>query len=184
MKMAIRRVVSALLCGTLMTITAVQAAAPGLKIDTPEARSTSAKIIAGDLVTLYENNKNPDSPGRLNVDYNYWQGAALMSNLIDYWHKTNDSTHNGLATEGILFQAGNGTFMPDNLRPSYLGNEDQCFWGLAAMLAAEDEFPEVPTERWVDMAKDVYELQKARLDEETKWCDGGLRWGIDASHHG
>ncbi|KAM7199997.1 Glycoside hydrolase, partial [Rhypophila sp. PSN 637] len=60
------------------------------------------------------------------------------------------------------------------------------FWGLAAMLAAEDKIQGHASDdqKWVDMAKSVYDLQRARLDEETRWCDGGLRWGIDASHHG
>lgn len=177
--MAIRKL-SALLCGTFISLTAAQ-----LKVDTPELTAKSAESVAKDLVALYDVDKEPDSPGRLEK-YGYWQGGALMSTLIDYWHKTNDSTHNDIITNGIVFQLSEDTFMPANLRPTYLGNEDQCFWGLAAMTAAEDEFPEpsaVET-KWVEMAQAVYDMQKARLDEETKWCDGGLRWGINASHYG
>ncbi|KAM7208315.1 Glycosyl hydrolase family 76 domain containing protein [Naviculisporaceae sp. PSN 640] len=171
---------SALLCGTFISLAAAQQ-----QVDTPEAIAKSAETVAKDLVDLYDVDKKPEAPGRLE-NYNYWQGGALMSTLIDYWHKTNDSAHNKIVTESIGFQFSEDTFMPANLRPSYLGNSDQCFWGLAAITAAEDELPgpQGVETKWVEMAQAVYDMQKARLDEETKWCNGGLRWGIDASHHG
>jgi len=180
MRMARMRT-SALLCGALF---GVSATAGGLSVDTRDNILKSASAVAGDLVALSKDGAYPDSPGRLS-NYSYWEGAQVMSSLIDYWHKTNDSTFNDMARDAITFQAAEDTFMPANLRPSYLANEDQCRWGLAAMLAAEDRFPEPSKDgqQWVSIAQDVYDMQKARIDED-KWCDGGLRWAIDASHHG
>lgn len=65
-----------------------------------------------------------------------------MSSLIDYWHKTNDSTYNDMANNAITFQAADQTFLPADFTLSSHTNYQQCLWGLAAILAAEDKFPE------------------------------------------
>lgn len=91
-----------------------------------------------------------------------------MSSPIDYRPKTNDSAYNDIAKDAILFQASNDTFVLANLRPSYLKNVQQYFWGLAAIQAAEDKFPEPSKDgqQWVSIAKTVYDMQKAQIDED------------------
>ena len=50
-------------------------------------------------------------------------------------------------------------------------------WALAAINAAEKGFPTVSgSSTWIDLAKNVFDLQTARWDNLT--CDGGLRWQI------
>jgi mannan endo-1,6-alpha-mannosidase len=76
------------------------------------------------------------------------------------------------------FQVGdNVDFMPANQTHSE-GNDDQAFWGLAAMAAAEMNFPNPPAKKpqWLALAQAVFNEQIARWDPQN--CAGGLRWQI------
>lgn len=102
----------------------------------------------------------------------------MFGTLIDYWTLTGDSTYNSLVSEGLLHQVGtDANFMPAN-QTSALGNDDQSFWGLTAMSAAEHNFPNPPKDQpqWVELAQAVFNSQVPRWDEQT--CAGGLRWQI------
>jgi mannan endo-1,6-alpha-mannosidase len=103
----------------------------------------------------------------------------------DYWKLTGDTSYNDVITEGILHQTGdNRDFMPLNHTMS-LGNDDQGFWGMTAMLAAENKFPNPPDDKaqWLALAQAVWTTQAAptRHDEH---CGGGLRWQIPFSNAG
>ena len=67
--------------------------------------------------------------------------------------------------------------MPANQTHSE-GNDDQCFWGLAAIAAAEMNFPNPPANQpqWLALAQAVFNEQIGRWDTEN--CGGGLRWQI------
>lgn len=58
------------------------------------------------------------------------------------------------------------------------GNDDQIFWALSMMTAAELKFPDPPagTPGWLAMAQSVFNQLNARWD--TQYCKGGLRWQI------
>jgi len=76
------------------------------------------------------------------------------------------------------FQVGaNDDYMPANQTHSE-GNDDQCFWGLAAIAAAEMNFPNPPSTepQWLALAQAVFNEQIARWDPTN--CGGGLRWQI------
>ena len=50
-------------------------------------------------------------------------------------------------------------------------------WALAAMTAAEQQLPSPSASPlWIDLAKNVFDLQASRWDTAT--CGGGLRWQI------
>ena len=57
------------------------------------------------------------------------------------------------------------------------GNDDQAFWGMAAMSAAENKFPNPPPDQpqWLALAQAVFNRQAEEWDET---CGGGLRWQI------
>lgn len=77
----------------------------------------------------------------------------------------------------MLHQAGEEyNFMPVN-QSKTLGNDDQAFWGMAAMTAAETGFPDPPDGKpgWLALAKTVFNTQQPRWDPS---CGGGLRWQI------
>jgi mannan endo-1,6-alpha-mannosidase len=78
--------------------------------------------------------------------------------------------------QGMLHQAGpEFDFMPIN-QSKTLGNDDQGFWGMAAMTAAETGFPDPATgPGWLALAQAVYNTQMPRWDPS---CGGGMRWQI------
>ena len=98
--------------------------------------------------------------------------------MINYWYYTGDTTYNDVVTQAMLHQIGDKeNFMPEN-QTRTLGNDDQGFWGLSAMTAAETKFPDPPADQpqWLALAQGVFNSQAVRWDAAT--CNGGLRWQI------
>jgi len=73
--------------------------------------------------------------------------------------------------------------MPPN-QTKTLGNDDQGFWGMAAMSAAELNYPNPPADQpqWLALAQAVFNTQAPRWDNST--CGGGLRWQIFTFNNG
>lgn len=119
-------------------------------------------------------------------DYYWWQGGALWGTMIDYWHFTGDKTYNEMTKYAMVFQAGSpqNCYMPPNWTAS-LGNDDQGFWGMSAMLAAEVNFedPKEDEPQWLALAQAVFNTQAAP-DRHDETCGGGLRWQIPFSNTG
>lgn len=110
------------------------------------------------------------------TDY-WWQSGAMWGCLIDYWHYTGDTSYVDATSKGIQAQIGeHEDFMPKNWSAS-MGNDDQGFWGMTAMLAAEQRFPDPPAGApgWLALAQAVFNTQATRPDME---CGGGLRWQV------
>jgi mannan endo-1,6-alpha-mannosidase len=104
--------------------------------------------------------------------------------LKDYWYYTGDTTYNDLVTQGMLFQSGpDQDYMTPN-QTKTTGNDDQGFWGLAAMTAAETNFQNPPSKQpqWLALAQAVFNTQAARWDDTT--CGGGLRWQVFTFNNG
>jgi len=177
------------LCALLL---AQQAQAQFYNIDTSDAIKESARTMAYDLMLFYEGNKTGMVPGILpgppddgKGPYYWWEGGAMMGTYIDYWHLTGDSSYNKVVMEGMLHQVGaNEDYQPDNHTAS-LGNDDQGFWGMSAMLAAENKFPNPPEDKpqWLSLAQAVWNTQ-ADPDRHDEHCNGGMRWQIPFSNQG
>lgn len=123
-------------------------------------------------------------PGILPQPYYWWEAGAMFGTLIDYWYYTGDDTYNNMVKNALLFQVGpDQNFMPPNQSKS-LGNDDQAFWGIAAMSAAETTFPNPSPEQpqWLALAQAVFNSQALRWDRTT--CAGGLKWQIFAFNNG
>ena len=108
----------------------------------------------------------------------------MFGTLIDYWYYTGDDTYNAMITEAMMFQVGpDNNYMPPNQSKS-LGNDDQAFWGIAAMSAAEVIFPNPDDSQpqWLELAQGVFNSQAIRWD--TTSCGGGLKWQIFAFNNG
>lgn len=104
--------------------------------------------------------------------------------MIDYYYYTGDPTYNDVTTQAMLFQVGpNNDYMTPNQTKTE-GNDDQGFWGLAAMSAAEVNFPNPPSNQpqWLALAQAVFNTQAARWDNTS--CGGGLRWQIFTFNNG
>ena len=139
-----------------------------------ESIKSTAATTAYNMMAYYNGNETGKEPGKL--PGTWWEGGAMFMTLIQYWFFTNDSSYNSVIQQGMYYQKGNNDFFP-NKHAQYLGNDDQVFWGLAAMTAAEVNFPEKEDEpSWLSLAQGVFNTQVPRWD--TSSCDGGLRWQI------
>ncbi|KAJ5902646.1 Mannan endo-1-6-alpha-mannosidase DCW1 [Penicillium taxi] len=135
-----------------------------------DAASTSVYA----MMTYYKGNLTGHIPGAFASKW--WEGSALFLALLQYWHFTGDSTYNEEMRIGMQWQAGSGDYMPNNYS-SYLGNDDQMFWGLAAIMAAEVNFNDSSSGySWLSLAQGVFNTQINRWDKTA--CSGGMRWQI------
>lgn len=167
-----------------LTLVASGVGALDLNPDDPENVKEVASTLAASMRKYYTGDRPGDTPGNLPDPYYWWEAGAMFSSLIDYWYYTGDDQYNDITIQAMLHQAGdNGAFMPNN-QSKTLGNDDQAFWGMAAMTAAEVNFPAPPTDQlsWLSMAQAVYNTQVPRWDPST--CGGGLRWQIYTFNNG
>lgn len=151
---------------------------------------SAAKVVARNLMEYYKGDEPGQTVGILPGPpplgpYYWWQAGAMFGTIIDYWHYTGDDTYHDVTKEAMVHQAGApaNSYMPPNWTAS-LGNDDQAFWGMAAMLAAETNFPNPPKDQpqWLALAQAVFNTQVARWENED--CNGGLRWQIPHSNGG
>jgi mannan endo-1,6-alpha-mannosidase len=161
-------------------------------VNTADEIRQSARTLAYDLMLFYKGNQSGEIPGILpgpptehKGDYYWWEGGAMMGTYIDYWFLTGDTSYNHVIEEGMLHQTGpNYDYMPPNHTAS-LGNDDQGFWGMSAMLAAENKFPNPPEDKpqWLALAQGVFHTQ-ASPERHDNTCNGGLRWQVPPTNAG
>ncbi|PGH28422.1 mannan endo-1,6-alpha-mannosidase [[Emmonsia] crescens] len=145
----------------------------------PKSVKNAAKTVAEKMVSFYTGWRPGDVPGNLPAPYYWWQAGAMFGGLIDYWYYTGDDQFNDITMQAILHQVGeNKDFQPRN-QSQTSGNDDQGFWGMTAMTAAEDKFPNPPADQpqWLALAQAVFHTQAERWYNET--CNGGLKWSIN-----
>jgi mannan endo-1,6-alpha-mannosidase len=114
---------------------------------------------------------------KLECIYPVWKEFSFQA-FVDYWRYTGDTSYNDILTQALLFQVGpNRDYMPPN-QTSSEGNDDHGFWGLAAMTAAEANYPNPPSDQpqWLALSQAVFNLMAGNWDNAT--CGGGLRWQI------
>lgn len=153
-------------------------AAIDLDVDDPESIKLAASDVAWSLMSYYQGNESGQVPGLLPRPYYWWEAGAMMGAMVDYWKYTGDDTYNALISEAMQFQVGPyDDYMPPN-ESSSLGNDDQAFWAMAALSAAETNFPNPPatSPSWLSLAQAVFNEQIGRWD--TTLCGGGMRWQI------
>ncbi|OBT78038.1 hypothetical protein VF21_03169 [Pseudogymnoascus sp. 05NY08] len=171
---------------------ALSAAAAGLfghavaiVVDFTSAASvkSAASSIAFDLMSYYTGNQTGqyNIPGLLEqppAGYYWWEAGAMWNTMVDYWYITGDTSYNEATSQALIFQVGaDRDYMPTN-QTKTLGNDDQGMWGMAAMTAAEYNFPNPPKDQpqWLALAQAVFVTQASRWDDAH--CSGGLKWQI------
>lgn len=148
-----------------------------------ESIKNATKAVAAGLRKWYTGDRVGDTPGNLPDPYYWWLCGAMFNSFIDYWYYTGDDQYNAMTTQGMVHQIGNfQAFMPPN-QTSTLGNDDQAFWGMTAMSAAENKFPDAEGQpSWLSLAQAVFNTQAVRWN--TKTCGGGLNWQIFTFNNG
>ncbi|KAL2144368.1 hypothetical protein VTI28DRAFT_9192 [Corynascus sepedonium] len=183
---------TALLGGLLLAATGVNAQAAKMQVDldSPDSVRSAAEIVARNLYSYYHGDEPGQTPGILpgpppGGPYYWWQAGAMWGTYVDYWFYTGDDTYNKEAMRSMVFQAEApvNAYMPKNWTAS-LGNDDQGFWGMAALLAAEVNFPNPPKDQpqWLALAQAVFNTQVTRWEEQD--CAGGLRWQVVSTNGG
>ncbi|TVY51315.1 Mannan endo-1,6-alpha-mannosidase DCW1 [Lachnellula cervina] len=167
-------------CALLCLMVLQVARAIEIDVDNIDSIRKAASIAAYDMVSYYKGNESGQTPGKLpEPPYYWWESGAMWGALIDYWHYTGDTTYNDITIQGLQFQVGiNKDFNPQN-ESAEMGNDDQAFWAMAALSAAETNFPNPPNPKdpsWLSLAQAVFNEQIGRWDTTT--CGGGLRWQI------
>ncbi|KAK8018460.1 glycoside hydrolase family 76 protein [Apiospora marii] len=156
----------------------------------------AAKLVATDLMSFYKGDQPGMLPGMLPGPasttgqrdlYFWWQSGAMWGTMIDYWHYTRDDTWNDKVIFGLLGQAGeNHDFNPSNWSLQ-MGNDDQAFWGMASLGAAETKFKDPPSDepQWLALTQAVWNEQQKRLTTGfEKDCNGGLHWQVFSGNQG
>ncbi|PHH86878.1 hypothetical protein CDD83_9632 [Cordyceps sp. RAO-2017] len=157
----------------------------GIQVDWENDDSiiAAAGVIARDTMEYYEGTLPGHTEGLLYLKPDpelwWWAGGALFGNMIDYWHYTGDSTWNEIIVKAMVHQAGpNQDFLTPNWT-AHMGNDDQGFWGMSAMTAAEVNFDNPPPDQpqWLATAQGVFNTMAAP-DRHDTVCGGGLRWQL------
>ena len=136
------------------------------------------------MLTFYRGDEPGWVPGILpgpppDGDYYWWHGGAMWGALLDYQHHTGDNSYERITKEALLFQVGDDRdYNPANWSAS-MGNDDQAFWGMSAMIAAEVGFSNPPKDQaqWLSLVQAVFNDQTMPERRVTEGpCRGGLRW--------
>ncbi|KAJ5152997.1 uncharacterized protein N7482_009475 [Penicillium canariense] len=145
-----------------------------LDITNEKSVKNAASVAAGNTMSDYNDRESKNIPGKL--DAVWFAGGVMFDALIRYWYYTGDSSNNEAVSDGMYWQRGNNDYFPANYS-SYLGNDDQVMWGLAAMTAAELDYPQRSTmPSWLTLAENVFNAQIRRWDDSS--CGGGMRWQV------
>ncbi|KZF20773.1 glycoside hydrolase family 76 protein [Xylona heveae TC161] len=174
--------ICALTSAALLGCKVVNAISLDLNDDT--SIKNAAATVAYGMMKYYTGNHTGDVAGNLPAPYYWWEAGATFGAMIDYWYYTGDTSYNDAVTEAMLHQAGpDNDYMPINQTKTE-GNDDQGFWALAAMSAAENKYPDPPADQpqWLALAQAVFNEQASRWDPST--CGGGLRWQIFSFNNG
>nr|OQO25421.1 hypothetical protein B0A51_06504 [Rachicladosporium sp. CCFEE 5018] len=174
MVLSMRRLLAS---GTALSLLSGTTNAIELDLDNPASIRSAASTIAHGMMSYYSGNETGQVPGLLpKPPYYWWEAGAMFGSLIDYWYYTGDTTYNDNVMQAMLFQVGEGVDYEPRNQTSNLGNDDQSFWAMSAMSAAELKFPNPPPNepQWLALVQAVFNRQASRWDTST--CGGGLRW--------
>ncbi|SCU95003.1 LADA_0G12816g1_1 [Lachancea dasiensis] len=135
-------------------------------------------LVAEGLLDYYTGLQYGQPIGMFSNPYYWWEAGGAWGSILDYWWYTGNDTFNGILKQALLAQTGeNNDYVPLNQSVTE-GNDDQAFWGLVVMAAAERNFenPSSDEPQWLYLAQAVFNTMALRWDDDT--CGGGLRWQI------
>ena len=123
-------------------------------------------LIAQGLMDYYNGDTYGGTPGMMVPPYYWWEAGAVLGSMIDYGYYTSNDTYTDTIKEALLYQVGkNNDYVPSN-QTTTEGNDDQGFWGIAVMAAAERNFsnPSPDQPQWLYLAQAVFNTMAARWD--------------------
>jgi mannan endo-1,6-alpha-mannosidase len=116
--------------------------------------------------------------------YYWWESGGGWGGMIGYWWYTGDASYNNVTSQALMSQLGPSY---DFSMPSEAfdeGNDDQGFWVIAAMEAAEFGFPDPypPAPSWLQVSINAFNDYVSRWDMTS--CNGGLKWQFHPENAG
>lgn len=152
-----------------------------LSVDNRAQQQNAAQSLVGGphgLLSYYSQGSSGIFPS-LN-SWQWWESAKIWDTLLRYQDLTGDKSHSDTIQAGITTQAGKGN---DFMGQWTKGNDDQLWWGITAITAAEIKLPQSPSGvSWQNMAINVYDEVNDRWDGGS--CNGGLGWQISPDADG
>lgn len=139
---------------------------------------SATALVAQGLLDYYEGTKYGGTVGMFSAPYYWWEAGGAWGSLIDYSYYMENDTYVELIKTALTYQVGDDyNYVPLN-QSTTEGNDDQAFWGIAVMAAAEKNFSNPTDSRlaWLTLAQAVFNTMAARWDMGE--CNGGLRWQI------
>lgn len=165
--------VSVLICA----LSAVVSGVP-LDVTSLESLQHATSLVAQGLMDYYTGLDYGQTIGMFSAPYYWWEAGGAWGSMIDYWYYMENDTYVNITKQALLYQVGEGkNYIPLN-QSTTEGNDDQGFWGIAVMAAAERNFPSPDADQpqWLYLAQAVFNTMALRWDDAT--CGGGLRWQI------
>jgi mannan endo-1,6-alpha-mannosidase len=169
----------------------------------PESIRDAAATVAFGVQSLYNGNKTGGVLGKWPFPpYYWWESGAAWGGMVSYWHYTGDNSYVNVTYEALVSQIGptNNFILPQEkfntvlrragqtsaLTDSLQGNDDQAFWVLAAMSAAEYGFPQPPAPHpsWRQICDNAFNDYVQRWEFDSDVCSGGLRWQFTPENAG
>lgn len=172
------------------------AALPPVDFDDNKSIAAAAKLVAEDMLSFYPPYKGvlgwtigilPGPPP--DGDYYWWQGGAMWGTLLDYRHYTGDTSFDKYISDAMTHQVGaNRDYNPRNWSAS-MGNDDQAFWGMSAMIATETGYTDPPPAdaQWLSLVQAIVNEQTSmdrRAPDDGTPCSWGLRWQVYPTNNG
>lgn len=160
--------------------------AEAISVDLNDTSSVdlATSLVADGLLNYYAGQHKGGTIGMFLPPAYWWEAGAAWNGLLNRYIATGNSTYNELVKTSMLYQSGEDSdYMPSNYTTSE-GNDDQAFWGLTVISAAEANFsnPAADEPQWLELAQAVFNQQVTRWD--TDHCNGGLRWQITEFNSG
>ncbi|CCC71600.1 hypothetical protein NCAS_0H02900 [Naumovozyma castellii] len=176
--MLVSKSISTFLLLSLASILPSQVSALTLDLNDTESLQNATSLVAYGLMDYYTGNQYGKTVGMFSDPYYWWQAGGAWGSMLDYWYYMNNDTYNDDIMAALLHQTGDDNdYVPLN-QSTTEGNDDQAFWGIAVMTAAERNFTNPPEDQpqWLYLAQAVFNTMAMRWDSDT--CGGGLRWQI------
>lgn len=151
--------------------------------DTSSVNDNLGLVVKG-LMDYYEGKSYGGVVGMFYSPYYWWEAGVAWNSMLSYWYYTGNTTYNSIIMEALLAQTGEDwDYMPTN-QTTTEGNDDQAFWGVTVMAAAEYNFtnPGADQPQWLYLAQAVFNTMASRWDSQN--CGGGLRWQIYTWNNG
>jgi len=168
-----------IITSSLLLLLTQRSHALDIEVDDKDSICDAAALVVDGLMDYYEGFKYGGTVGMFSQPYYWWQAGHAFGGVLNYWYYCENDTYHDVLYDSLLAQTGsNYDFIPKN-QSTTEGNDDQAFWGIFVMAAAERNFTEpkdddVPD--WLEMSQAVYNTMWARWDTDS--CGGGLRWQI------